>query len=209
MCRSYSSAIQSLISICFALWQYKLHADITVSWAHILLCKHAEWNFYHRAYHYSSKGDRGGLPPSDIVQVVFVARGAAGAPVIVMEKGCHCTWAPMSPMTSANLTSPCRLSAPQPSTVIVLPVIVAPVSSSASVGALAALYDFFHALGMQVLRSPPHTQCAGTLRLLRHGTLQSSSTVLRNNAHSMQYDSPVPCHSRGSQPRHPDLACVV
>ena len=46
--------------------------------------------------------------------------------MIVMEKGCHCTCAPMRPITSANLTSPCRLSDPQPSTVIVLPVIVAP-----------------------------------------------------------------------------------
>lgn len=53
-------------------------------------------------------------------------------PVIVMEYGCHSTLAPMRPMTSAKRTSPCKLLDPHPSTVIVLPVTVAPAWEPAS-----------------------------------------------------------------------------
>ena len=61
----------------------------------------------------------------------------AQAPVMVMLLGCQSTLAPIRPMTSANLTSPCTLSLPQPSTVTVPPVIVAPTGRTASSHALA------------------------------------------------------------------------
>ena len=50
----------------------------------------------------------------------------AEGPVMVMAYGCHSTRAPMRPMTSAKRTSPWSESEPQPSTVTVPPVMVAP-----------------------------------------------------------------------------------